>query len=333
VLSAILARNSGTGALTFLGAAHEGVGGFPALPGLLAISPDGGHLYGVVSPSLKVIARDAFTGLLSFAGTFANNADGASGVSGAVTVAPDGTHVYATGGAVMMRDAVSGALGFVERRAAATGAGGIAVSPDGRDVYFGNDPEVGPFTSMLEYATRGFSGCGAVPLAGCCSAGRGRLRILTAGGVQLVCSYAKGEATDLSALGDPRDGRTHYAFCMYQGGSPVLALRALAPAGGGNCQPTASNTSRSCWDDSSTGFRYRDDFETPEGLASMKLKSGVDGRAGAKVRATGEHLRLPALPLVLPLRVQLQAANGECWETTHATAQVNDGTRVVAPAD
>ena len=47
----------------------------------------------------------------------------------------------------------------------------------------------------------------------------------------------------------------------------------------------------------------------------------------------GEKLKLPTLPLTLPLRVQLQAANGECWETVHTDANVNDGGRVISPAD
>jgi hypothetical protein len=188
-------------------------------------------------------------------------------------------------------------------------------------------------SGSVYFRTRGFSGCGPAPLAGCRAAGRGRLRVLTSAGGQLGWTWAKGAATDLADLGEPRDGRTHYALCLYEGsGSPALTLRALAPAGGA-CRRQPTNSDPSCWKESRKGFNYRDDFTSPEGLYTIQLKSGAGGRAAVKAKAMGEKLKLPALPVALPLRVQLQAANGECWETVHSTARVNDGTRLISPSD
>jgi DNA-binding beta-propeller fold protein YncE len=341
---AIFARNSVSGALTFVGVARDGVGGLSGLgfPTSLTLGADGLYLYVAVSTAapggaLTVLSRNAATGLLSFVETQEEPIGGATGL-GAGVLAPDGTHFYTGGGAVLMRDPVSGALRFVEDT---DRSGPLAVSPDSRDVYFGSVTGSNIFSTgstpaangTLHYSTRGFGGCDPAPRAGCRSAGRGRLRLVTSGQGLLVWSWAKGDATDLAAFGEPRDGRTHYGLCVYEGpGSPVLAHRALAPAGGG-CRRQPFNGDPSCWRDTSTGFKYRDDFTSPEGLYTLILKRGAQGKAGVKVRAFGANLRDPALPLTLPVRVQLQAANGECWETTHATANVNDGTRFVAPVD
>jgi hypothetical protein len=111
-----------------------------------------------------------------------------------------------------------------------------------------------------------------------------------------------------------------------------MAARALAPAGG-SCRRQPYNADSRCWRSTATGFKYRDDFNSPEGIYTMLLKSGTEGRPSAKVRAFGDKLQLPTLPLTLPVRVQLQAANGECWETTHSIANSNDGGRFIAPAD
>jgi hypothetical protein len=53
------------------------------------------------------------------------------------------------------------------------------------------------------------------------------------------------------------------------------------------------------------------------------------------VAARGDLLALPAqgVPLDLPLRVQLQTANGDCWESAFSAALRNDGTRFQALSD
>ena len=344
---AIFARNPVSGALTFLGAARNGVGGMSGLVALssLVVSGDGLNVYvsegGPSSFGVTVLARNASTGLLSFVETLAQGDGEIYAGAAPLALAPDGTHLYAGAGVAYVRDDSTGRLRFVGASRVVDGysgsfvTGAVDVSPDGRHVYFRRSPGLSPaYASSLgivEYSTRTF-GCAPTPLAGCRSPGRGKLRLLTGGGGQVVWSWAKGEATDPSALGDPRDARTHYALCLYEGPGSVLSLWALAPAGG-ECKPQPSNSDPSCWRHAPNGFKYRDDFTSPEGVYTVLLRSGSEGRPQAKVRARGEKLRLPALPLAFPLRVQLQAANGECFETTHATANVNDGSRVIAAAD
>ena len=62
----------------------------------------------------------------------------------------------------------------------------------------------------------------------------------------------------------------------------------------------------------------------------MSLVPGIAGRARVKVKGSDPHLSPPTLPLNLPVRVQLQAASGECWETIYSSARVNDTTRFKA---
>jgi hypothetical protein len=55
-------------------------------------------------------------------------------------------------------------------------------------------------------------------------------------------------------------------------------------------------------------------------------------RAKITAGASGARLGLPALPLATPVTVQLQAANGQCWETVYDAAIVNDVTQFKARA-
>lgn len=151
---AAFSRNPATGALTFVAAYVDGVGGFSGLRAAndVAVSPDGLHVYAVSRTDGAVTAytRDPLTGALSPVQVVVDGVGGASGlaVASGVACSPDGAHVYvaasALGGSVVVfaRDATTGALTFIERQtngaAAVDGLGetyAIAVSPDGRHVY------------------------------------------------------------------------------------------------------------------------------------------------------------------------------------------------------
>jgi hypothetical protein len=83
----------------------------------------------------------------------------------------------------------------------------------------------------------------------------------------------------------------------------------------------------------SSGYRYRDRFATPEGVGTMILKTNGASNARLVVKGRGEHAGLPSFPVGLPLRAQLQAANGECWEATYSTTATNGPVRFSAKAD
>ena len=77
----------------------------------------------------------------------------------------------------------------------------------------------------------------------------------------------------------------------------------------------------------SRGFRYRHGERTPDGIQRALVGTGGTGRAKAMVTGTGANLSgrafgLPAPPLGLPLRVQLQAENGACFEATYSAVDV-----------
>ena len=138
-------------------------------------------------------------------------------------------------------------------------------------------------------------------------------------GDQISWKWINGEATSPADLGSPA---THddYALCIYDGESSLLS-RIRAPAAG-ICGST------SCWKplgsrSAPTGYRYFDRDGMPDGLGTLLIRSGDNGHARATVKGKGLNLPMPEQwPLGLPLRVQLQATNGKCWEATYSGAGV-----------
>jgi 6-phosphogluconolactonase (cycloisomerase 2 family) len=139
------------GALAFAGAVYQG-----EQPGLSAVrvvasSPDGRHVYAASSDTGTIAAyeRDPATGALTYVDEVVEGMGGVSGLTDptAMLVSPDGEHAYVAGSvtasvAVFARDAVTGALGFVD--VLVQGEGGVtglsapralAISPDGTSLY------------------------------------------------------------------------------------------------------------------------------------------------------------------------------------------------------
>jgi hypothetical protein len=75
-----------------------------------------------------------------------------------------------------------------------------------------------------------------------------------------------------------------------------------------------------CWKaQGTTGLSYKDKLGSGGGLTGLKLKSGIAGKPKVLVKAGGTQLALPALPLTIPVVVQLLIDDGvtiECWQTT-----------------
>src|SRR5262245_13216255 len=149
----VFARDAGSGALSFVEAKIDGVGGVDGLAAVsaVAVSPDGAHVYtaSLGDDAVAAFARDAGTGALTFVNAVR---DGDSGVDGldngeSVVVSPDGAHVYAAGSgdhaiAVFARDAGTGTLTQVQVvRDGDPGIDGlfgvhaIALAPDGSALY------------------------------------------------------------------------------------------------------------------------------------------------------------------------------------------------------
>ncbi len=138
----------------------------------------------------------------------------------------------------------------------------------------------------------------------------------------LTWRWLKGGATTLADFGNPTVGGG-YELCVFDdvAGVPDLVLDAAVPAGAN-------------WQATGRGYKYKDKDSLHGGVRSMLLKSGDDGGAAIVVKARGEHLEMPALPLAQnpTVTVQLLGANA-CWEAQYGTNRVNDGVQFKAKAD
>jgi hypothetical protein len=144
--------------------------------------------------------------------------------------------------------------------------------------------------------------------------------------------WRKGAATTFAELGDPTS-TTDYAFCLYdESAAPTLLFPARAPAGG-TCGTAP------CWrglgDPPGTkGYKRTDNTLQTYGLQRLQLTPGAAGKAKIMLKGKGANLTdLPTLPLDLPVRAQLQARNGTCWEAVYSTSSKNDLERFKAKAD
>jgi len=135
-------------------------------------------------------------------------------------------------------------------------------------------------------------------------------------------TWTKGQATSVFDFGDPR-AATGYKLCIYDqfygDGYDRAILAAEIPAGG-------SCDGKPCWQGTNTGFKYKNKSGTPDGIQAIVLKAGPDGKAKITVKGKGDHLQMPSLPLdmtISPLLVQVQAANGQCWQAQYVSAFKN----------
>lgn len=126
---------------------------------------------------------------------------------------------------------------------------------------------------------------------------------------QLSWSWLKGEATDVSALGDPRS-TTDYRFCVYANGTSFLSL--LVPPGG------TCSRGKPCWDSDRSPFKYGDAAGSAMGVTKLSLKAGEAGKASVQLKGKGVNLPDLTLPPALPLTAQLVSSENQCWATTYA---------------
>src|SRR5262249_10936374 len=125
---------------------------------------------------------------------------------------------------------------------------------------------------------------------------------------RLTWLWTRGAETTLADFGDPMSA-TDYRLCVYDhlAASPTLVLEAAVPAGG-TC------TGNPCWRRRRAGLRFRSTDRAADGISRVDLRPGREGKAVIAVQGRGANLPFPALPLTVPVRVELQASNGSCWE-------------------
>jgi hypothetical protein len=130
-------------------------------------------------------------------------------------------------------------------------------------------------------------------------------------GPVLRWKWARGAATTLADFGDPV-GTDTYTLCFYDD-QPSTLLRAIIPPG-------------TSWRAvGRKGFTYKDKLGVADGVTSVDLKAGAARKAKIVMSAKGYHLTLPALPLPVPLSVQLRG-HGECWGASYLQAGVKKNT-------
>jgi cysteine-rich repeat protein len=138
---------------------------------------------------------------------------------------------------------------------------------------------------------------------------------------RIVWKWLHGGATTVAEYGDPFS-MDAYALCVFDisGATPNRLLSATVPPGG-VCGK------HPCWVTVGTNrVKYRSATTTPDGITKIVLDGGEEGKARIIVKGKGPLLGPPALPLSLPVRVQLQAENGGCWEATYLPEGIHKNT-------
>jgi 6-phosphogluconolactonase (cycloisomerase 2 family) len=143
----VFARNPASGALTHQVALRDGEGGVDGLGGALSavVSADGRNVYavGVIDQAVAVFDRDLATGALRFVWQKTNGVGGVTGLESprSIVESHDGRHLYVAceAAVVVFRRNASGWPSFVQAVALPplSGTQGIAVDPEGRNVYVG----------------------------------------------------------------------------------------------------------------------------------------------------------------------------------------------------
>jgi cysteine-rich repeat protein len=332
---AAFSRDGTTGALTFVEAKFDGVGGVDGLkasskttspgPSSVAVSPDGMFVYvaGQDDDAVAVFRRNATTGALTFIEAKFDGADGVTGIKSAsgVAASADGKHLYATG-----RDPSSVAVFGVDT--CGNGILGVDEQCDDMNMTGGDGCST---TCQLEL-------CGATPATTCRKPTLAEKSLILLknnaddGADKLVWKWTFGEATPVADYGDPT-ATASYLLCLYDmsGGSQPL-LTFAAPSGG-------SCLGQPCWQaPNTTSFKYKDKLGTPNGLSFVKLQEGLtNGEAKILVKGKSFHLGLPSsvsLNFTLPVTLQLlNTQTSVCWEAEYSTFLVKEADQFKARSD
>ena len=196
---------------------------------------------------------------------------------------------------------------------------GTAAQCPVNSIILGCQPPSTTTTTLPQYH------CAGAPEAGCgrpVEAGKASLILKNKSDDldQLIWKWNKGAATAAADFGDPVT-TDHYAFCLYDESSVPTLLYEMK----------FRSPSRFYWKGLgnpplSKGVKYSSSG-IPDGIIKMSLKPGAAGKAKILVHGKGSLLPFVPGPAVVPvpLRVQLQAENGHCWEARYTGPSVNDG--------
>jgi hypothetical protein len=126
----------------------------------------------------------------------------------------------------------------------------------------------------------------------------------------------------MADFGDPVDGATQYALCLFsESGTAARLLMSVDVPPAGTCRGVP------CWQIlSSGGFGYEDRDGTADGVTRMVLKTGTEGGARVTVAGGGLNLPVPLMPLEQNANMTVQFVNseGECWEGVYPAPPVTN---------
>lgn len=144
---------------------------------------------------------------------------------------------------------------------------------------------------------------------------------------KVLWRWTHGAATTSSAFGDPID-ETGFALCVYDGSAEVQPRLVLPIPAGDFCGDAP------CWESGrgdEPSYLYSDRATASAGVRKLDLEPGADGQAKIKLIAIDSEVPAPDLPFALPVAVQLQATNGECWAAEYGSfVSTNDPGRFIA---
>jgi hypothetical protein len=131
---------------------------------------------------------------------------------------------------------------------------------------------------------------------------------------KLIWKWGGGQATSQDEFADPRD-TTDYGLCFYANGS--LVAESNVPASSSRWSPVGTK-----------GYKYKDTAATEDGMQTILLSGGTEGRAKILAKGKGANLPDPHLPLATPLIVQLVNGDSDlCWESSFEAGDVSCGFR------
>jgi len=199
----------------------------------------------------------------------------------------------------------------------------VAALDDGRFVVVWHWTPFGSHHNIMGRVIDGLGGqCPPQAVTGCHTAtvpGKAKLSIRNRtpdNGDTIVWKWVRGDETLLAELGDPTISDA-YTLCLYDAAGKALDLT-VPP--GGTCGTTP------CWRDlGADGFKYVNKGSVGP-VRKLVLVPGVDGESRIIVKAKGDALPTPAIPLTAPLEVRLLGPAGACWATTFAPADVTINT-------
>ncbi len=139
----------------------------------------------------------------------------------------------------------------------------------------------------------------------------------------------RGDAATVADFLEPTSFDTRLSLCVYDGSGASQPLREMNFSGGGQCN------GRECWRVlSGKGYKLKNKSgATSRGIGSITVKAGAQGRGQVRIKGKGDFLDVPALPLTLPVVVQLVVDDGlssNCWQSTFAATLVNESDRFQA---